>query len=130
MNYGIEGRRAVVAAASSGLGLATARGLVDEGGTVAIGSRSQARIGAAADRMARGAVPLVADVATEGGAREFVDRARDALGGIDILVCNGGGPPPGDFTSTSPDAYRSAVELNCLSQIAMCTTAVPEMRAQ
>ena len=130
MNYGIEGRRAAVAAGSSGLGLATARALADEGVTVAICSRSQERIEAAAAQIGPRAVPLVADVSTEDGAAAFVARAREALGGVDILVCNGGGPPAGNFTSTSPEAYRAAIELNCLAHIAMCGAAVPGMREQ
>jgi 3-oxoacyl-[acyl-carrier protein] reductase len=130
MNYGIEGRRAAVAAASSGLGLATAKALADEGVTVAVCSRSRERIEAAATEIGPLAVPLVADVSTEEGASAFVVSARQALGGVDILVCNGGGPAPGNFTSTPPDAYRAAVELNCLSHIAMCTAAVPGMREQ
>lgn len=130
MNYGIEGRRAAVAAASSGLGLATARALAEEGVTVAICSRERERIDAAAAAIGPLAVPLVADVSTEAGAAGFVRAARDALGGIDILVCNGGGPPAGDFTSTAPAAYRAAVELNCLAHIAMCGEAVPGMREQ
>ena len=89
-----------MAAASSGLGLATAKALADEGVTVAICSRSRERIDAAAAEIGPLAVPLVADVSTEDGAAEFVARRRQALGGVDILVCNGGGPPPGNFTST------------------------------
>ncbi len=130
MNYGIEGRRAAVAAGSSGLGLATARALADEGVTVAICSRSRERIDAAAAEIGPLAIPLVADVATEEGAAAFVRDARDALGGVDILVCNGGGPPAGTFTSTEPAAYRKAIELNCLAHIAMCGKAVPAMREQ
>lgn len=130
MNYGIEGRRAAVAAASSGLGLATARALAEEGVAVAICSRSQERIEVAAKDIGPLAVPLVADVSTEEGAAAFVRDARDALGGVDILMCNGGGPPAGNFTSTPRDAYRSAVELNCLTAIAMCEEAVPAMREQ
>jgi 3-oxoacyl-[acyl-carrier protein] reductase len=130
VNYGIEGRRAAVAAGSSGLGLATARALADEGVTVAICSRSRERIDAAAADIGPLAVPLVADVATEAGAAAFVRDARDALGGVDILVCNGGGPPAGTFTSTEPAAYRKAIELNCLAHIAMCGEAVPAMREQ
>ena len=130
MNYGIEGRRAAVAAASSGLGLATAKALAEEGVTVAICSRSRERVEAAASEIGPLAVPLVADVATEAGATEFVDAARRALGGVDILVCNGGGPPAGNFASTPLDAYRAAVELNCLAHIAMCSAAVPAMREQ
>jgi len=130
VNYGIEGRRAAVAAGSSGLGLATARALADEGVTVAICSRSQERIEAAAAQIGPLAVPLLADVSTEDGAAAFVVSAREALGGVDILVCNGGGPPAGNFTSTSPEAYRAAIELNCLAHIAMCGEAVPGMREQ
>ena len=130
MNHGIEGRRAAVAAASSGLGLATAKALAEEGVTVAIGSRSRERIDAAAAEIGPLAVPLVADVATEEGAAGFVQAAQDALGGVDILICNGGGPPPGNFGSTPLEAYRGAVELNCLAHIAMCSTAVPAMREQ
>jgi len=130
MNYGIEGRRAAVAAASSGLGLATAKALAEEGVTVAVCSRTQERIDAAAAEIGPLAVPLVADVSTEEGAAGFVHQAQQALGGIDILICNGGGPPPGNFTSTPPEAYRAAVELNCLAHIAMCTAAVPAMREQ
>jgi 3-oxoacyl-[acyl-carrier protein] reductase len=130
MNYGIEGRRAAVAAASRGLGFATAQALAAEGVTVAICSRDRARVEAAASEIGPLAVPLVADVATEESASAFVHAAQDALGGVDILVCNGGGPPAGNFTSTAPDAYRAAVELNCLAHIAMCTAAVPAMREQ
>ena len=46
-------------------------------------------------------------------------RAR-ALGGIDILVANAGGPPPGNFASVTVDQYLAAFELNCRSTIAMC----------
>ena len=130
MNYGIEGRRAAVAAASSGLGLATARALAEEGVTVAICSRSRARIEEAAARIGPLAVPLVADVSTEAGAAAFVHAAQEAVGGVDILVANGGGPPAGNFTTTPIDAYQRAIELNCLAHIAMCTAALPAMRAQ
>jgi 3-oxoacyl-[acyl-carrier protein] reductase len=130
VNFGIEGRRAAVAAASSGLGLATAQALADEGVTVAICSRSRDRIDAAAAEIGPRAVPMVADVSTEEGAAAFVRAAQDALGGVDILVCNGGGPAAGNFTSTPPEAYRTAIELNCLAHIAMCGAAVPAMREQ
>jgi 3-oxoacyl-[acyl-carrier protein] reductase len=130
VHYGIEGRRAAVAAASGGLGFATAKALAEEGVTVAICSRTRERIEAAAAEIGPLAVPLVADVATEEGAAAFVQAAQDALGGVDILVCNGGGPPPGNFTSTPLAAYRAAVELNCLAHIAMCSAAVPAMREQ
>lgn len=130
MDLGISGRRAAVAAASRGLGYRTAAALAAEGVEVAICGRNQSTISEAADRIGDRAVPLVADVSTVDGARAFVDVARDALGRIDILVTNAGGPPPGDFTSTRVDQYIAAFQLNCLSVIAMCHAAVPEMRRQ
>jgi len=129
MDLGIAGRRAAVAAASQGLGKATAAALAAEGVTVAICSRSRERVEAAATDIP-GAVPLVADVGTEDGAAQFVRDARDALGGVDILVANGGGPPPGTFATVPVEQYRTAFEQNCLSAISMCAEAVPAMREQ
>jgi 3-oxoacyl-[acyl-carrier protein] reductase len=129
MQLGIQGRRAAVAAASRGLGLATAEALRAEGAEVAICGRSAETVEAAAART--GLVPIVADVSTAEGAAGFVREAREALGGIDILVANAGGPPPGRFADvTDPAEYARAFELNCLSTIAMCGEAVPAMQAQ
>jgi 3-oxoacyl-[acyl-carrier protein] reductase len=125
VDLGIAGRKAAVAAASAGLGYASAKALVEEGVRVAICSRDRARVEEAAKRL--GAVGLVADVSTEDGARGFVRDAIEALGGIDILIANAGGPPPGTFASTELDAYRRAFDLNLLSTIAMCQAAVPAM---
>jgi 3-oxoacyl-[acyl-carrier protein] reductase len=76
-------------------------------------------------------VPLVADVSTVAGAQGFTDAAAEALGGVDILVANAGGPPPGDFGSIEEvEAYARAFELNCLSTIAMCRATVPAMQQQ
>jgi 3-oxoacyl-[acyl-carrier protein] reductase len=128
MDLGIAGRRAAVAAASKGLGFGVADALAHEGVTVAICGRDSESIEAAAARIGNGAIPIVADVSTLDGATGFVGDARDALGGIDILVANAGGPPPGDFASTTVTQYLDAFELNCLSAIAMCYEVVPEMR--
>lgn len=131
MDLGIAGRRAAVAAASRGLGFATAAALAAEGVSVAICGRDQARVEEAAGRIGDGCVPVVADVGTPEGATGFVDDATAALGGVDILVANAGGPPAGDFTSIDDlEAYRAAFDLNCLSTIAMCRAAVPAMRAR
>ncbi|MFI5047096.1 MAG: SDR family oxidoreductase [Acidimicrobiia bacterium] len=127
MDLGISGKRAVVCAASAGLGKATAAALAADGAQVAICSRVPERIEAAAAEIP-GAIAFVADVATEEGALDFVRRATDALGGVDILVANGGGPPGGTFETTEQDAYRVAIEQHCLSVIAMCREVVPGMR--
>ncbi len=129
MDLGIDGRTAVVAAASKGLGFAAATALAAEGVRVAMCSRNEAEIVAAAERVGSGAVPIVADVGTVAGALGFVADAQRALGTVDILVANGGGPPAGNFAAvTDSDAYARAFESNALSTIAMCQTLIPEMQ--
>ncbi len=134
MDLGISGRRAAVAAASGGLGLGTARALVADGVDVAICGRDPARLAGAVaelEDLAGGRVHgLTADVGTIEGAQAFLAEATELLGGVDILVPNAGGPPPGGFRSTDLAAYAPALELSLLSTIAMCQAAVPAMRAQ
>lgn len=132
MDLGIAGKRAVVAASSAGLGLAAARALAAEGVAVAISGRDGDRLAAAEQQLrATGAevVALRADVSTPDGAAAMVDEAVERLGGVDILVANAGGPPPGTFASTSLDGYREALDLNLLGTVAMCQRAVPAMQA-
>jgi 3-oxoacyl-[acyl-carrier protein] reductase len=131
MDLGISGKRAAVAASSAGLGLASASALAAEGVQVAICGRDQDRV----DQALAGLPPvatgdhigLVADVGTPEGATSFADRAVSALGGIDILVPNAGGPPAGTFASTPLDAYLPALQLNLLSTVAMCQAVVPRL---
>lgn len=128
MDLGLSGRTAAVAAASKGLGYASAAALAAEGVRVAICSRDRERIEKAASAIGGDTVPIVADVSTTEGAMGFVEQAEKALGQVDILVPNAGGPPPGTFASTDLKAYRDALDLNLFSTIAMCQRAVPGMR--
>jgi len=130
MDLGIVGKRAAVAAASSGLGLASAVALAEAGARVVICGRDEAKVNAAVATIGHDALGLVADVATAAGGTDFVERAMAQLGGLDILVPNAGGPPGGGFTDTGLDAYLPAIEQNLLSTVAMCLAAVPAMRAQ
>ncbi|MFO1537741.1 MAG: SDR family oxidoreductase [Actinomycetota bacterium] len=126
MDLGIAGRRAAVAAASAGLGLGVARALAAEGVEVVICGRDPDRLRAAAE--AHGLVGVVADVGTPAGATAFVAAATEAVGPLDIVVANAGGPPGGGFADF-PDvqAYTDAFTLNAASTIAMCQAAVPGM---
>src|SRR6476469_3496378 len=101
MDLGIAGRRAAVAAASKGLGFEVASALVAEGVHVAVCGRNADTIEAAAAKLGGGTVPIVADLSSVDGATGFMRDARAALGGIDILVPNNGGPPPGNFSSVT-----------------------------
>jgi 3-oxoacyl-[acyl-carrier protein] reductase len=134
MDLQIAGRRAAVAASSGGLGLASAQALAAEGVRVAICGRGADRL---ADALAL--LPPVAagdhvairiDVGTAVGGDAFVREAAEALGGLDILVANAGGPPTGTFATTPIEAYPKALELNLLSTVAMCQAAVPDLVAQ
>jgi 3-oxoacyl-[acyl-carrier protein] reductase len=130
MEFGLQGRRAAVAAATSGLGFACAQALVGEGVRVALCGRSKDRTAAAAERLGELAVPLVADISEPDGARGFVAEAAGVFDGLDILVTNAGGPPPGNFASVDLEEYPKALKLNLLSVVAMCQEAVPAMQAQ
>ena len=130
MDLGLSGRRAAVAAASGGLGLATAQALAGEGARVAICGRDEGRLDEAATTVSGGAETVVADVSDAEQARAFVATARERLDGLDILVTNAGGPPPGAFSDTELSAYEDALHLNLLSTVAMCREGVPGMRAQ
>ncbi len=131
MDLGISGRRALVTGASSGLGLSTARALAANGVSVVISSRSATRLAEAATTIAAsdGATvhSIVADVSDLAQATSVVAEASEVLGGLDILVANAGGPPPGTFASTDLSAYDEALRLNLLSSVAMCQAAIPDM---
>lgn len=127
MELGLRGRRALISGASSGLGLACAQALAAEGAAVVISSRSEERLTAAAATI-EGARAVVADVSLPGEPERLVGEAASLLGGIDILVANAGGPPPGDFASTDLDRYEPALRLNLLSTVAMCHATVPAMQ--
>lgn len=128
MDLGLRDRVAAVAAASSGLGLASARALAAEGARVAICGRDAPRLTAAADAIDGEVVTVVADVSDPAAAAGFVEEAADRLGPVDVLVANAGGPPAGTFASTDLGGYEEALRLNLLSTVALCQAAVPGMQ--
>ena len=95
---------------------------------MAICGRDLDRVTEAAEIVGHECVPIVADVSTAEGSAGFVAAAIEALGAVDILVTNAGGPPPGNFATTSVEAYQSAIDLNLMSVVAMCKAAVPAMQ--
>lgn len=97
---------------------------------MAICGRDEGRVDDAAARIGPNATPLVCDVGTPEGAAGFVAAAGEALGGIDILVPNAGGPPHGNFETTPVESYPAALDLNLMSVVAMCKAAVPAMLEQ
>ncbi len=128
MDFGITGKCAAVAAGSAGLGFGAAKALAAEGVRVAICGRDPERLQAAAAAITGEVITIEADVSSADGGVAFINAATKQLGRVDILVTNAGGPPRGTFATTEPDAYRLALEMNCLSMIEMCRAAIPAMR--
>jgi len=134
MDLGLKGKVALVAGASSGLGLATATELAVEGANIVITARREGPLREAAEavKAATGAevLPVAGDVTVEGDIGRIIDEAVRSFGRLDILVPNAGGPPAGFFNDFSGRDYRNAVELNLISTINMCVAAIPHMRKQ
>jgi 3-oxoacyl-[acyl-carrier protein] reductase len=130
VDLGISNRTAAVAGASAGLGFASAKALAQEGVRVAICSRDATRVAEAAQRIGNSCVGIVADVSTLQGGQDFVRQATAALGHIDILIANGGGPAAGNFATTPVDAYITGLQQSLLSVVGMCTEVVSEMQSR
>lgn len=128
MDLGLTGRRAAVASATSGLGLATAAALVAEGAEVTICGHDAARAAQAADTLGNGTRWVVADLTDPSAGEGFVEESADLMGGLDILITNAPGPPAGTFATAPLEEYPKALDLNLLSVVRMCAAAVPHMR--
>jgi 3-oxoacyl-[acyl-carrier protein] reductase len=126
MDLGLKGRTAVVCGASSGIGLATAESLADEGANVAMFARRRDLLQREADRI--GALAVRGDLTNPPDLERLVDRTLEAFGGIDILVNNGGGPPRTSAESIDDDALESAVELLLFSAVRLTNLCLRELR--
>lgn len=128
MDLGLEGRRALVTAASKGLGRGCAAALAAEGARVFIAARGSDDLARAAAEMGAAGF-LSADVSREGVPESLVAAAVEALGGLDILVINAGGPPPGTFESTPLEAWEDGFNLTLMSAVRLCKAALPHLKA-
>jgi 3-oxoacyl-[acyl-carrier protein] reductase len=128
MDLGLDGARALVGGGSGGLGGAIATALSGEGARVALVARASDRLDAAVGRLA-GAVAVDTDLSTSDGPGSAVDRTVAALGGLDLLLVNSGGPPTGDFDDLDEDAWTRAIEGTLQSALRMIRAALPHLRA-
>jgi 3-oxoacyl-[acyl-carrier protein] reductase len=109
VDLGLKDRTAIVCGASSGLGLATAEALAGERANVSMFARRREVLEREAERL--GALAVRGDVTNPRDLETLVDRTVEAFGGIDILVWNSGGPPPGRAVGLTREAIEEAVEL-------------------
>lgn len=136
----LSGKAAIVTGASAGLGAAVAEVFAREGADVLICSRSPEKLSAAAGRIAewiatnstadhRGTIEVHAgDVTESSTAPALVERALAKFGRLDIIVCNAGGPPPGNFTDCDDSAWLRAYNLILLSTIRLVRAALPSLK--
>lgn len=123
MNLGLEGRAAIVCGASSGMGLAIAEALAEEGANVAMFARSREALEREAERL--GALAVQGDVRSASDLAELVDKTAEAFGGVDVLVNSSGGPPPGGAVELTDAALEDAVELLLLSAVRLTGLCLP-----
>jgi len=134
MELGLRGRGALIGGASKGLGRACAEELAAEGCRLVLWSRGGDALAAAADELRqRHGVEVhtaEADAADPDAPAKVVQQAAEALGRVDILVLNQGGPPPVDPTATDPKGWEQAFQLLAITPISVATAFLPAMREQ
>ena len=131
MDLGLEGKVAMVAAASKGLGFGIARELAKNGAKVSMCSRTEMDIQLSAESIAKetgvDTLATACDVRNPDDIQAWVDKTVDAWGRVDALLVNAGGPPAGQFKDISDEQWQSAFELTLMSTIRMIRATIPNM---
>jgi 3-oxoacyl-[acyl-carrier protein] reductase len=132
MDLGVQDKVALVTGASQGLGFASAMALAAEGARLAICSRSRGNLDRAAAAIEEGTgrkpYTVVADMTRADNIRGLVAQTAEDLGGLQIVVNNTGGPPPGGFDDISDADWAQAFRLTALSTIRLLREAIPHMK--
>lgn len=130
MNLGIEGKVALVAAGSKGIGLAVAKALTKEGCRVSICGRTRQTLDEAA--MAIGAMThtFAADVSRLADLEAWVESVESALGPADILVTNTGGPPAGRALDVTDGQWQAGFDSTVMNVVRLTRLVTPGMRAK
>jgi 3-oxoacyl-[acyl-carrier protein] reductase len=128
MDLGIEGRVALVMAASRGIGRGIAVALAQEGARVAVSSRSAERLDEVVSEIGKKASAFVADTDDLDRLAALPTEVEAALGPIDILVLNTGGPPPGTALEHGTDDWEKAYRSLVLAPRVLAGAVVPGMR--
>jgi 3-oxoacyl-[acyl-carrier protein] reductase len=127
MDTGLQGRTAIVPGSSSGLGLAVARTLAAEGANVVLAGRRGELVRAEAAKLPS-AVGVEADLADPDAPATLVAEAEQRFGPVDVLVLNGGGPPPGTAAEFTPEQFAAAVNLLVQPHLRLVAAVLPGMR--
>jgi 3-oxoacyl-[acyl-carrier protein] reductase len=132
MDLGLNGKVALVAASSQGLGYAVAKELAAESASLVICSRNRASIDQAAksisDETNADVLAIAADVSITSDIERLVAAGIERFGKIDILFTNSGGPPAGPFESTTPESWDAATKSVLNSVVDLCRLILPGMK--
>lgn len=126
MDLGLKDKRALVLGGNRGLGRAIAEALAAEGARVAIAARPSETLDEAGKAL--GTATIAADLADAAAPRLIAERAQALLGGVDILVNNGGGPPPTGALGVPREQWVSQFQTMVASLIELTELVLPGMR--
>ena len=129
MDLGLDGRTAIVLGASQGMGLAIAEALVAEGASVALFARRAEVVEREAARLGPQALAVAGDLTQQADLERLVAATVERFGGIDVLVLNGGGPPPGPAVGVTAESVTTAVNLLLVPHITLVGLCLPHLRA-
>lgn len=127
MDLGLSGKRFVIGGGSRGLGRATAAALVAEGAHVLLLARDDAAVTAAAQELGPNAHGLAFNMEDPGAIDRVAAAVDDKLGGLDGILVNAGGPPPGEVLSLTDEQWLQSFELLIGGPIRLLRTLVPKM---
>jgi len=134
MNLGLKGKVAIVAAASKGLGKASAMALAKEGANVSICARDENELLATASEIGSSTgvevLAIPADMTKPTDIEKLVEETINRFGRLDIVVNNAGGPPTGTFESLGDEEWAKAIELNLFSVVRLSRAALPHLKKQ
>jgi 3-oxoacyl-[acyl-carrier protein] reductase len=128
MDLGINGKQALVLGGSKGLGRGIAEALAAEGAIVALTGRDQAKAAQSAAQIGDSARGFALDLANPDAIDPFLDQLAADFGKIDILVLNGGGPPPSLAAEIDPAFWRAQFDTMVLAGMRITNRLLPSMR--
>lgn len=128
MDLGLKDRRALVMGSTRGIGYAIANGLAVEGARVAVSGRDLANAEAAADDMGENARAHALDLSDDASVAALISALENDFGGLDLIVCNGGGPSPGNIAEVAPESWMTQFQTMFVNQIRIVNAFLPGMR--
>ena len=132
MDLRLKDKRALVTGSSRGLGYATALALAKEGCKVAINGRDEGKIKVMAEKLQKETgtqvIGLAGDVSLPEVPEKLIVQTVEAFGGLDILITNAGGPPPGSIDSLDEAAWQKGVDLSLMAHVRLIRAALPHLR--